>query len=291
MINGVGSVQTNKCIILSLGNNCKGRSVKIKAPGNSNLTNLWESTVTGERTLSRLYTKYSNWKWETTSWQACNNENGGPSLNVEIYFYDPIAREYDGLVILETYENLCTCRNIPEYVHQLDGCSINNNGNAMMAYFSADCIPTTHSPLWIPAGLSSYSLGFGAFKKRNDSTGVTYKIQSFGPDPNSDYFNNNCNTNCTEFSMLGSGEMAGLNPTHICNFETKSESTQVALLILERMQAYEANLEKRSKELMSLLEKVAQNLENTKHDFNDNLQKQKDEIQELSDKLNSQIHE
>lgn len=71
-----------------------GRSIKIEAPGNSNLKKVWESTVTGKRTLSLIYTEYPNWKWETKSYHICNREEGGSSLNVEILSNDPV----DGLM-------------------------------------------------------------------------------------------------------------------------------------------------------------------------------------------------
>ncbi len=274
-------------MIVYMNNNCTGRSVKIEAPGSNNLTNMWESTITGEHTLSLLYTQNSNWKWVTKSFQLCNKNKGGLSLNVEIYSGDPNVNENDGPV--EYYENVCSCHNIPDYVQRLRW-SINNNGNPLIAYFSPDCASITYSPLWIPAGESSYSLGLGLFRKVDENTGVSHKIQSFGPDPNSDYFIKNCNKSCTELSLLGN-ELTELNATNICGFGINSESTQVAILLIKRMQVHEAKIEKRNKDLQLLLEKAAMNLENMELDFNDKLEKQKDEMQQLTYKLNSHIHQ
>ncbi len=248
-------------MILYTEYDCFGRSVKIEAPGKSNLTNLWESTVTGERTLSLLYSQYPKWKWETTSYHVCNNKVGGSTLDLEILSNDPnIFDQYDdGAITLEIYHDLCTCRNVPEYVQQLDKWFINNHGNSLMACFSPDCSSTEFFPLWVPARVSSYSFGLGLFKLTDPVTGIHHKIQSFGPDPNSKYFLKSCNKNCTAHPLVRNINTTRINIGRICDFDTKTECMQVVLLHLEQMQARGAKVQELIEEIQTISNKLTTN--------------------------------
>lgn len=281
-VNGVSSIRTKTCVILYSDYDCLGRSIKIEAPGSSNLKKRWESTVTGEQTLSLLYTEYPNWKWETKSYHICNRDEGGSSLNVDITSNDPV----DGYIILESYNNLCSCRKVPSYVQQLEKWSVNNHGNAMIAYFSPDCSSSTYSSLWIPAGQSSYSFGLGLFKDVNQSTEIVTKIQSIGPDPNSEYFKNHCNKSCIELSAIVSENTTAINPYHVCGFETKPESTQVSLFTIQKLVS---ELQHISNKVDALGQSNQLNFENTKSDFHDKLEMLKDEIKHLPLEINARI--
>lgn len=86
---------------------------------------------------------------------------------------------------------------MPEYVQQLNKWSIDNKGNEKIAYFTPNCQSSSYSPSphWIPAGNSSFSLGLGSFKEVDQGSGSVYKIKSFGPDFESEYFKKSCSKN------------------------------------------------------------------------------------------------
>ncbi len=247
------------------------------------MTSVWESTVKGEQTLSSLYTQNPNWKWETKSYHVCNKYTGGPSLNVDIVSSDPDVGLLNGPAIIESYRNLCTCRNVPQYVQQLKWWSIENNGNTLIAYFTPDCFSSnsTPSPLFVPAGHSSFSFGLGLFKEISSRNGGIYKIQSFGPDPNSEYFKRSCNRNCT-------GSM--------CEFDTKTDmdgpivkrmrkNKMKLQVLIEKFQ----NFSRQVNEIGPMHEEAAIKLESAKNDLNNKLQEQINEMQFMIDSMASHI--
>lgn len=196
--NEIKSVKTDICVMLFADNECMSRSVKINPSGSSNLTRIWEFTVTGEQTLDLLYDMFPNWKWVTGSFHACTGEEGSSQqLTVDLTSYytadkEPKANQ-PAPAIYSRYINVCSCQNIPYQIQVMDKYSIDNHGNSLIAYFQHDCMVTKFDPLWIPAGRSSYSIGFGSFTKiENDGMTVVQKIQSIGPDPNAEYYQNNC---------------------------------------------------------------------------------------------------
>ncbi len=125
-------------------------------------------------------------------------------------------------------------------------------------------------------------------------SGTTLKIQSIGPDQKAEYFKAPCIKNCATVSSIGSNNTIKINADSICDFKTKTESVQIGWLLMERMETLISelqNLSKKVDELGRINMESALDLENTKHDFNDKLEKQRDEIQELTDKINLHIHE
>lgn len=155
----------------------------------------------------------------------------------------------------------------------------------MMAYFSPDCLSTTSS-LWIPAGQSSYSFGLGLFKNEDQSTGMVTKIQSIGPDPNSEYYKNHCNKSCIKLSEIGSENTTVLNPYNVCSFDTKPESTQVSLFTMQKVVS---ELQHISNKIDELGQSNQLNFENTKYDLNDKLETLRQKIKELAEKNNSRM--
>ncbi len=126
------------------------------------------------------------------SFQVCNEEEVGSQLNLDISKYSG----YGDVVsdVLETYRNVCSCVNVPRYVQNMSKWSINNHRNALLAYFEPDCSETKWNSTFIPAIRHPYILGVHYLKKFDSVTNTTYKIQSFGPDPNSTYFQTSCNS-------------------------------------------------------------------------------------------------
>ncbi len=293
-VNGIGSISTKVCVLLYSALDCMERSVKIEAPGTHNLTSVWESTVTGQRTLSLLYTQHRNWKWETKSYRVCNKEEGGSSLQVDILSTDPTVKPVNGPVILESYPHLCICRNVPEYIQQLDKWFINNHGNALVAYFSPDCSSTSYSPLWIPSGQSSYSFGLSSFKHVDPNTGIIHKIQSFGPDPSSGYFQRSCNNSSKIVSIFGQVNTTKFNTGSICDSGSTSESTLVGMFMIERMQALISEFQQISRkvdELKQMNQQTGFNFENVKAFFEGKLQQQRDEFKNLQNKIKDDLND
>ncbi len=70
--------------------------------------------------------------------------------------------------------------------------SINNNGNKLLAYFEPGCSKKQVKPLSIEAGLWHESENIYSKEEMDPITGLKHKIVSFGPDPNSSYFNKSC---------------------------------------------------------------------------------------------------
>ncbi len=183
------SIETEVCIMVYSDYDCNGRSIKLEPGQGRSLTKEWESTVTGPQTLALLYKMNSNWKWSTKSFSTCNQAQSNLNVDVTEYQGDSLEPVF---TVLKRYQDICTCRNIPKHKQKMDKWSINNIGNSMVAYFEHGCMSDVSNPLWIPAGRSSFSIGFGLFKQADQNTGTVRKIQSFGPDPNAAYFKSNC---------------------------------------------------------------------------------------------------
>ncbi len=211
---------------------------------------------------------------------------------VDILSNDQTVKPVGGPAVVESYSDICSCRSVPEYVQQLDSWFINNHGNAMIAYFSPDCSSSAYSPLWIPAGQSSYSFGLSSFAHNAPNTGVTHKIQSFGPDPNSTYFQRSCNNNFTTISIIGQGNTV-INISNICGSDTGSESTLVGMLMVERMQALIIEFQQISRkvdDLKQINQQTGFNFENVKSFFEGKLQQQRDEFKNLQNKIKDDLN-
>lgn len=60
------------------------------------------------------------------SFHICNEEEGSNQLNLEI------TKHFDWYApdVLESYSNVCSCINVPQYVQNMSTWSINNHHNA-----------------------------------------------------------------------------------------------------------------------------------------------------------------
>lgn len=183
---------TDTCVLIYSDYNCFGRSVKLQSGKVSDFTRQWETTVTGPKTLSLIYAALNNWKWTTKSFHACHDKEGGVYLNVDITEYHRNISTY--AKILETYQNVQLCHNVPKYIREMDKWSVNNHGNPMIAYFEPDCLTNNFEPLWIPAGVSSFSIGLSSFKIEEEKTVNVHKIQSFSHFRSAEYSEEACNT-------------------------------------------------------------------------------------------------
>lgn len=189
----IKSVRTSQCVVIYSEFDCQGRSIRIPERELKNLTEIWESTVTGQQTLKLLYERYPTWNWMTKSFHLCNEMVGSENyLNVDLIPFNPLSNAFllDSNE-LESHKDVCNCRNINVLLSSTENFSINNFGNSLVAYFEPDCGSRLFPPLWIPAGLSSFSVGFGAFRRIGDDQ-ISKRILSFGPDPNAKYFKNSC---------------------------------------------------------------------------------------------------
>ncbi len=105
--------------------------------------------------------------------------------------------------------------------------SVNNHHNAILAYFEADCSEDKWDTKYIPAGYSWDSTYASGHNKKDRVTNTTDTIQSFGPDPNSPYFQ----TSCTFYNISSKNRnIAGIESTD------KSQGTQGNVHILEQLQ-------------------------------------------------------
>ncbi len=153
--------------------------------------------------------------WESShrigSFQICSEEIGESSLHVSLTTYYGDRNEVP--ITLESYKDVCSCQNIPEFVQNWDKWSIDNHGNDIVAYFEQDCGKEKFEPVNISAGHSKMSREiYKNIKTENvdQTTESTYKTQlinrqgnekpndkvskivSFGPDLNSSYFKTSC---------------------------------------------------------------------------------------------------
>lgn len=72
------------------------------------------------------------------SFRFCNDEDGGPKLNVDIVqHYDPKNRN-DIPQKIKSYQDICLCVSIPYDVQQMARWSINNHGNELLAYYETN---------------------------------------------------------------------------------------------------------------------------------------------------------
>ncbi len=134
------------------------------------------------------------------SFHICNEDIGGPQLTIDI---TNNSGPYAIPDVLESYRDVCTCINVPQYVQNMTEWSINNYGNEFLAYYQLNCSETKWNAVHVPAGRWCYiSRCMHLFEKTDSVTKTTYKIQSLGPDPNSKYFK----TSCTQ-KPINSGTM------------------------------------------------------------------------------------
>lgn len=189
----IRSIKTNVCLIIYSDHDCKGRSIKVLANyGSADLVKDWKSTVTGPETLHRLNEAYPDYSWNTKSFHICNDEIGGRKFNLDITDYKEEFISYLKPTVLLSYSNICSCNNIPKYIQNMNKWSIDNYGNSLIAYFEPNCGSSQYSPLWIPSGFSSYSMGISLFSQTSEFNEIISSVESFGPDINSEYFQLNC---------------------------------------------------------------------------------------------------
>lgn len=132
------------------------------------------------------------WNLWIRSFHICNDDVGGPQLNVDITEFYDLWKPNDVPNMLETYRNVCSCVNIPEYVQKMTTWSINNHGNQFIAYFQKDCSEDKWKALFIQAGQWDESASIYKHKITDWATNTQHKIQSFGPDTNSSYYQISC---------------------------------------------------------------------------------------------------
>lgn len=123
------------------------------------------------------------------SFHFCNEKEGGNQLNVDI-----TKLKEDQFDVLEKYKNICSCVNVPGYVKHMDTWSINNHHNELLAYYEPDCSASKWNPDLIHAGRNGFSNFMHSFYQTDDVTKEIYKYQSFGPNPESIYFQTSCNS-------------------------------------------------------------------------------------------------
>ncbi len=124
------------------------------------------------------------------SFHICDEDIGGPQLNIDITKYYDLSASG----VLESYRDVCTCINVPEYVQNRTW-GINNYGNDLLAYYHPDCLENKWKAQNVPAGIWCVDTGSECmhnYKKTDSVSNTVYKIQSIGPDPNSKYFKTSC---------------------------------------------------------------------------------------------------
>lgn len=126
----------------------------------------------------------------TKSIQICNEQEGGPQLNFDITKYFPFRDPPITPNILESYHDVCTCVNVPKYVHDRNKWSIDNHHNGLFAYFEANCTELHSKALYIEPGHNPNSREMHTHSRRH--RGAPLKIQAFGPDPNTTHFQQSC---------------------------------------------------------------------------------------------------
>ncbi len=104
-----------------------------------------------------------------------------------------MVNDYNEATVLESYRNVCTCINVPQYVQDHTRWSINNFGNDFLAYYQPNCSENKWKAELVPAGLWCHgSRCMHQYEKTDKVTKIKHKIQSIGPDPNSTYFKTSC---------------------------------------------------------------------------------------------------
>ncbi len=125
------------------------------------------------------------------SFHICNKEEGGSQLNLDltkVHGFGPMIFHEP----LESYRNVCSCVNVPEHVQKMRKWSIDNHHNDLLAYYEPCCSKDKWNPKLIAAGHYADSRNMQDNHKTDPVTNIKYRIQSFGPNSNSSYFNISC---------------------------------------------------------------------------------------------------
>ncbi len=125
------------------------------------------------------------------SFHICNDEEGGNQLNFDITNFYAWKADVPPNV-LESHINVCSCVNVPQYVQDMEEWSINNHHNDLYAYYEPDCTEEKMEPIFIAAGNNWDTRNMYNHIELDGESGLTYKIKSLGPDPQSAYFQNSC---------------------------------------------------------------------------------------------------
>lgn len=118
------------------------------------------------------------------SFHVCNDEEGGPQLNID--FTEYFSGGHQVPKILQSYKGVCKCINIPISIYYLRYWSINNHGNELMAYYENNCKETVAEPTFIMDGHSYDSRNMYYLRKSHN------KVRSIGPAKNSSYYKTSC---------------------------------------------------------------------------------------------------
>ncbi len=119
------------------------------------------------------------------SFYPCNQLEGGPSLNTDIYLGSSLKAEF---------KDICGCRDLPKALQIVDSSlEADNHGNSFMKYTEAKC---QGQGVFVPGGRNIMSTYFTSVVQREDDIypivrgSVAYK--SIGPVVNSLYYQNHC---------------------------------------------------------------------------------------------------
>ncbi len=137
------------------------------------------------------------------SFRTCNDDTDGYQLRIDIinkfYRFDP--------PVFQSYLDACWCINIPYYLQNRTRWSINNYGHDLLACNQPNCSENRWKAEHVPPRLSCNESNCVNLNETNDSgTSKKYKVQSIGPDLNSEFFK----TSCTHFIVSDEKKTAEL---------------------------------------------------------------------------------
>ncbi len=134
------------------------------------------------------------WKSYVSSFHICNEDIGGAQLTIDITkYHDAVPDTIPD--VLESYRDVCTCINVPQYVQNMTQWTINNHGNDFFAYYQPNCSESKWKAQYIAADFECFgSRCMNHYEKFDSVTNTKYKIQSIGPNTNSKYFKTRCTT-------------------------------------------------------------------------------------------------
>lgn len=210
------------------------------------------------------------------SFHTCTEDEGGNQLNVDITKYYTFSYLSSFIPdVLQSYRNVCTCVNVTQCVQNMDSWSINNHHNSLLVYYEPDCTANKWDFKLIPAGHSMDSRYMHDHIQTDSLTKTTSKIQSFGPNPNSIYYQKSCKAAhfTTENSKL-------VLDDYTENYET-TKGTELVDSSTDVIQA----LTNKVRELEMQVGQSKQNIDNFENFMEAISKRQKDEFIEFTDKI------
>lgn len=118
--------------------------------------------------------------------------NANTGLNIDITTYNNSLSSNKPVIILQKYTSVCSCENVPYDVSKLDKWSINSYNNEILVYFEPNCLQKKWKALFIDGGENQNAREIGYLRILDNITKLKYKVQSFGPNPNSEIFKTSC---------------------------------------------------------------------------------------------------